>query len=644
MNNKMELNPSVNSIIFDNEVGFDIETTGLNPRTDKIVAFAVAGNKCRYVFQINKYSTNELKKIFRKLALVDITVAHNAKFDASFVYTNYGILLENLYCTMLASQILRNYPDRVSHSLINCLDGFIGVKEIDGWKKKLMQYSFIYHNVSDDLSPEQVEYVMGDVIHLLRLQHTQQSLIKAHGMKKVIELENMLIPVLIKMEIGGCLIDYKGWYKILGKWEGMRDASQVKLDSHLVNLSEEYPELKASRYTRKRSKEIVYQASLFSMSKRIINENKGNINYSSSPQIIDIFKKLDLELPCKRDGEVSVDENTLKTYLTEHPGSPISQFITDLIFYRRNDKLLSTYGEKFLSKLDHHNFIHTQYTQCRTATGRLSSYRPNLQNIPRGDLRNFFKARTGHKMITCDMNSAEVAIAADYSQEPLLLDSLLKGIDIHSELASISYSIIFGEPVTIINSEDKITIKDKKFKLVDLRTDHKNNLFAKFYKCGKGKIYQQMSKYINKFHPAKDRMGVAQKISKALDNAMPVLNNYLSGLITEAHNNGFLVGSFLGRKRWFSKDAYGECANFPIQNTNAEAMKMALIVVDGYLSRTGYGRIVMNIHDEIVCEVMDKYLEVARVKIEKIMGDCLSRFLTTIKGSAEAKIGEYWKK
>src|SRR5690606_24302005 len=134
------------------------------------------------------------------------------------------------------------------------------------------------------------------------------------------------------------------------------------------------------------------------------------------------------------------------------------------------------------------------------ATGRLSSKAPNLQNIPATDhvdkdVRRFFIARPGYKLITCDMNSAEIAIAADYSGEPLLLDSLVKGTDMHSELASISFSIIFGQPVIISKSIDPISINGIRFIPEQLRNAHKSVVFAKFYKAGAKRVYSVLAEY-----------------------------------------------------------------------------------------------------------------------------------------------------
>src|SRR5690606_33869846 len=121
---------------------------------------------------------------------------------------------------------------------------------------------------------------------------------------------------------------------------------------------------------------------------------------------------------------------------------------------------------------------------------------PNLQNIPSDKsgagsvLREYFIAPSGHKVITCDMSGAEIALAADFSKDDLLMKSLKEGTDMHSELASISASIIFGQPVKISKSKEPITIKGFTLTPQEFRDIHKSVTFSKFYKGGPKRIYE----------------------------------------------------------------------------------------------------------------------------------------------------------
>jgi DNA polymerase-1 len=124
---------------------------------------------------------------------------------------------------------------------------------------------------------------------------------------------------------------------------------------------------------------------------------------------------------------------------------------------------------------------------------------------------------------------------------------------------------------------------------------------------------------------------------------MPVLTVFLDKKIKEAQRNGFLRGKF-GRMRWMKEDVYGEAANYPIQNANAEAMKIALINIDKYLEEIGVGRIVLTVHDEVVVEVPDAQAEEASTQIEKLMGESLSYFMDHLIGGATSKVDKKWVK
>ncbi|KKN23844.1 hypothetical protein LCGC14_0901010, partial [marine sediment metagenome] len=502
-------------------VALDIETTGLNPRTDKVISIAIVTRDSEEVIDVAQIGKAEVRKKLSALREYDYIIAHNAKFDAAFIYTNFGILYDNLFCTMLASQIIKN-GNPFGHNLLNCLQEYCSIEETNKEHKKLMRYRYIHHKYGTPITDSMKEYVLSDTKYLIPLYEEEMKQISLLKMEKVIALENKLVPAIIKMEIHGCLVDRKGWYKMLGKWEGIREGYLKTLDKELVNLASTIPALAGGKYTRPRHTEVIFQGDLFGYSKRIKTESKGSINFSSSSQLINLIKRVDgIELE-------SVDEDSLQIYMNENPDTSLKKLINILLKYREYDKLLSTYGEKFLRKLDHNNYIHTNYSQCRTKTGRLASSSPNLQNIPGGDIRKFFIAAPGHQFITCDMDGAEISIAADFSGDPLLVSSIQDGIDMHSRLSSKSYSIIFGEDVTINNTEEELTVGKHTFKKVDLRKLHKNVTFAKFYKAGIERVYKTLSKYINLFHSGKkQRLSIASKVSKTIDNEMPVLTKSL---------------------------------------------------------------------------------------------------------------------
>lgn len=637
-------------------MGLDLETTGLYPWLGANIDLIALHNDfgISYVLEAEKYPISEIKGLL-DLIKHSLVIGHNIKFDCNFLLHHYGVSLENVFCTQIASQIVDNGRQKeLKFSLVDVCKRFIPASYvISKQDKKKLQESFVDPRIRAVLDrfralrEKQMLYAAEDVKWIIPLYDILSEKILDNGLQKIARLEFTLLPVLSRMEVRGAKIDKEGWKALVRHWEKEILEIEDALDRESVRLLG----ARNSVFEFQRRRTASVQGSLFSSATPTMVVNGRCVNYSAQPQVVELWREFGEDPPLDEQGTVSIGEESLQTYLTEHPESRLEKFIDLLLEYREVDKLISTYGYQFLEQLDENSRIHTSYTQTRTETGRLSSKEPNLQNIPSSEkefrnVRRFFVARPGYKIITCDMNSAEVAIAADYSGEELLIDSLLKGVDMHSMLASLSFSIIFNKEITIKNTDDEITIGHYTYKLSELRKKHKNVLFAKFYKGGAKRIYKVLSKYINRHCQPDQRLEVAKRISSALDQRLPALSHYLSSLIAKAQVSGYLTSDTLGRIRYLPKTAFGEAANYPIQGTNANALKIALIRLDREFANYGLGvaSILMNIHDEVVCEVREDVAEELAQKVQAIMGDSLSYFLSIVKGGATAKIGDHWQK
>jgi len=223
----------------------------------------------------------------------------------------------------------------------------------------------------------------------------------------------------------------------------------------------------------------------------------------------------------------------------------------------------------------------------------------------------------------------------------------------HSELATVSMNVILGDETFEISKNKKtVIVKGKDIVPQDFRDTHKSVTFSKLYKGGWKRIYGVLAKYINMFRPAHEREQVSKAISSAIDKAIPELSAYLDSCIKLANTPRlldeewccYLRTSKLGRIRFFKGDDYGEAANAPIQGTNAEACKLAMIWMFQYFEKMGWGRIVLSVHDELVCSVPRIHAEEARAKLEEVMIKSLGYFLDKIPSVADAKICEHWEK
>ena len=613
------LNPALISIELTSSLSLDLETSGVTAWKDKIRVIALMVGEQKYVLVPEYYSHDELTRFFKRVKdSKTLVVAHNAKFDCGFILCSYGVALSNIYCTMVASQVCGGGSMKYKHDLNSCLERELGIVRKED--KKEMQKSFLNGH---KLTAEQLAYASADTEYLLPLMDKLNIKATSMELEKVIKLEMALLPVLVDVETKGCLIDVDAWRNKLKEWE-------IKKKECVMKLDEEY--LK------------VYPYSLF-----------AKINYSSAKQVIDLFKQLNLPLPTKEEQKgkeviqkESADEPTLDSYLNEYPDSPLAGFILLLKEFREYDKLLSTYGESFLERIDSTGHIHTSYAQCSTTTGRLSSKSPNLQNIPSdkngegGIIRQYFIAPKGYKFITSDMAGAEIVIAADASKEQMLLKAIREGADMHSDLASISFSIIYGQPVKITKSEQPLQLGKYTIIPKEARDIHKSVTFSKFYKGGPKRVYQVLARYINQAVAPSKRMFVAKRISESIDAALPKLTKYLTGLIDKANEQGYLVTTKLGRRRYFDGNVYGEAANAPVQASNADAMKIAMINIFKKLGDKG--RIVLTVHDEVGVIVKEEYAEEIAKMVKAEMAQSLTWLLEELQGDSSVKIADHWEK
>jgi hypothetical protein len=222
------------------------------------------------------------------------------------------------------------------------------------------------------------------------------------------------------------------------------------------------------------------------------------------------------------------------------------------------------------------------------------------------------------------------------------VSSIVEGKDMHSVLASQTYSILAGCDVVINKDKTPITVRGLRIVPVRARDKHKSVTFSYFYLGGPGRVYSIMGDVVRALRP-NDIREACRAVHRGLADKMPVLTKFLKEKVNEANTVGYLRAGKLNRIRYF-KNAYGDAANNNIQLINAEAIKLAMVNMDRWLTQTGYGRLALNVHDQLVTSCKPEYSEIVGAKQADIMADSLSYFLTSIKGAAGYKITKYWEK
>lgn len=396
------------------------------------------------------------------------------------------------------------------------------------------------------------------------------------------EIEMPLVPILAEMELTGVAID-TDWL------------------SRLSDLLEE----------RIRVAEIeVYR----------LAGTEFNIGSPKQLQVI-LFDKLGLVATKKTKTGYSTDADTLAAL------APAHEIVGKILEYRELTKLKSTYVDA-LPKLINPGTgrVHTSLNQAVTATGRLSSSEPNLQNIPikteiGRQIRKAFIAAPGNLLIAADYSQIELRILAHVSRDPQLLRAFQEEVDIHTKTAT----KIFGVP------PDEVT--------PEMRRQAKTVNFAVIY---------GMSDY-----GLSRELGIPSSLAKQyIENYFreyPGVRSYASETLVQARAKGY-VESLLGRRRYipelnspnrqYREFAERAAVNMPIQGTAADIVKLAMIRVHHRLKQHGFrGRLIMQVHDELVFDVPEE--EVAQL-VPMIRQEMENAYALDVPLNVDIKVGKDW--
>jgi len=371
-----------------------------------------------------------------------------------------------------------------------------------------------------------------------------------------------LVPVLARMELKGVKVDKE-------KLEVMEKI----LDAKIKELEKEIYELAGEKF---------------------------NIN---SPKQLShvLFERLKLKPIKKTKTGFSTDVEVLAQLALEHP------LPEKILYYRQLTKLRSTYVQGLISMINPETKrIHTSFNQAVTATGRLSSSEPNLQNIPvRTELgkmiREAFIAENGYVILSADYSQIELRILAAFSKDEKLIDAFAKGEDIHTRTAC----EIFGV------SPNKVT--------PEMRRRAKTVNFGVIYGISPYGLSQELKIPVEE---------AAEYIHRYFER-YPKVRAYLDSIINEATEKGY-VTTLLGRRRFipelFSSNKTTKelgkryAINTPIQGSAADIIKLAMIKIDKLLQeKKSKSSMILQVHDELIFEIWEPELEEMKTAIKKIM-------------------------
>lgn len=574
-------------------VAVDTETTSLDYMQAELVgiSFAFAANDACYVpvahdypdapEQLDRqYVLNALKPILESASIKK--VGQHIKYDQN-VLANYDIDLKGVVCdTMLASYVLNSVATR--HDMDSLSLKYLGHKcisfeEIAGKGAKQLTFNQLDIDISGKYAAEDA-----DVTYRL-FETLTELLAREEKLTDILEtIETPLSRVISKMEQTGVLIDAQ----MLGQ-QGQTLATRI------LELEKQVHEMAGETFNLGSTKQLQH----------ILFEKMG----------LPVIKKTPKGAP-------STSEDVLQELANEYE---LPALITQ---YRGLTKLKNTYTDKLPKMINHRtNRVHTSYHQAVTATGRLSSSDPNLQNIPiRTDegrqVRQAFIPRPGYKIVAADYSQIELRIMAHLSRDEGLLKAFNQGKDIHTATAS----EIFSVPTDEVSTNQRRSAKAINFGLI-----YGMSAFglSKQLHISRHDAQQYMDTYFARYPGVLDYMEATRETAKSCGYVSTVFGRRLYLPDINASN---------GARR---KGAERAAINAPMQGTAADIIKKAMIDVAAWIDTLNDDSVsmIMQVHDELVFEIKEEHLVTRKDKICELMQQCVS---LSVPLEVEAGVGMNW--
>jgi len=509
-------------------------------------------------------------------------VGHNLKYD-SHVLANYGVTLNSIsddtmvksYC--LNSVVSRHNMDDLSEHYLNHLT--IHFADVAGKGKK----QITFNQVSLEKA---LPYACEDVIVTFELNNVLNNNIAQYPklVKLYYDLELPLIKTLVRMERNGVKLDVESLH-----------LQHEDISEQMSSLKSKAFEISGETFNLDSPKQI--QQILFS------DEGLGLKAIKKTPK-----------------GQPSTNEEALK--LIEHP-------LVDLILsYRTLTKLNSTYIEALPRQVNHKTTrLHTSYHQAVTATGRLSSSTPNLQNIPiRSELgariRGAFIANTGSVIVAADYSQIELRIMAHISKDEHLIAAFRDNKDVHTDTASMMFNI----PIEEVTKEHRRNAKAINFGLI-----YGMSAFglAKQINVSRTEAKQYIDSYFANY------TGVLEFMNNIRESAK------LQGYVETVMGRRLYLPQINAKNKMLQQHALRTAINAPMQGSSADIIKSAMLDVHQWIGQDNKDiQMIMQVHDELVFEVNSSKVDLFANKIQELMQNTYKLDIPLV---VDVGVGDSWQ-
>ncbi|MCK5021362.1 MAG: hypothetical protein KAS32_30400 [Candidatus Peribacteraceae bacterium] len=561
----------------------DTETTGLDPYTCRLLLLQIATPDCCYILNCGKIRADIWNSVLESKDILKL--AQYASFDYKILKVHAKVSMRPMFCTMIAERLI-TVGKQFKVSLQYMASKYLGL-DLD--KEIRKAFIGVYR---DKFSRAELMYAANDALILFEIYDRQIDSLQKDDLVPVALLEfNTIVPI-SEMELNGCLIDKSKWRALLRVAGKNRDAVEEQIKEKLSP--------------------VCNQLSIF---------GDCTINISSQKQLLIHLRRLGIDIE-------DTSNDTLKK--VNHP-------VTNLVRkWRSWEKICTSYGEKFLSKINEKTGrLHARFNQVRADTGRTSSSKPNLQQIPGYDpddsmsldFRSCFIASLGYDIVGADYSQQELRILAEVSQDKNFLDAYLNDEDIHTKTACLVYN----------KKPEEVTKKERlKTKVTNFTISYGGSAYT-------------IAKRLN---ISEDE---AISIVDGYFKAYPGVKNYIVESGNFAVEHGYSV-SISGRRRYYDVPSISDLdykkkiaaikrkgSNMKIQGSAADVSKQALCNFFYAAEKVDYDvRLIMFVHDEIILEVEEEHAEEAARLLEKSMVSGFAGFFKQIPMKVDAEVSKHW--
>tara|TARA_B000000557_G_scaffold84023_1_gene67379 strand:+ start:39 stop:1892 length:1854 start_codon:yes stop_codon:yes gene_type:complete len=584
-------------------LGVDTETEGFDFTCKKLIMFQIGDRERQYVIDTRVVDISPLKEVLESDKI--IKVLHNAKFDYKFIKKWAGISLEEIYDTFLVERVLHCGKQDHGYSLARCTERYLNQVLDKETRNKFIGLKGQPYTV------DQITYGANDVVYLLDIREKQLALLRNFELEQVARLENKVVKVFSEIEYEGLNIDEDKWTAMAEQNVKLAYEQELKLDDIVLA----HPLLQHYR--------VPVQVDMFAAMDEV---RKTHIKWSSPLQILELFQNL---VPNLED----VNGKKLNKHRYKHP------LIDEYIRYKERTKLANAYGTKFFNYVNCDGKVHTNFSQILD-TGRVSSSKPNMQQIPSDNtFRNCFTAPEGWVFVSSDYSSQELNVIAYGSQDPVWLEALEKGLDLHGVCADLVF-------------EDKWRSADADAKK-KLRTQIKAINFGLAYGMGPFKLADTLQ--ISKAE--------AEDLIEKYFTEFPNIRDFLTKLGTFGTRNGYITTfAPFKRRRWFDTwfpkiwndrskmQEFGSIEraskNTPIQGSSADMTKLALIYIHREIEESWSDsvKIVMTVHDQIDTICKEEVADAWSIKMTELMEKAAKIIIPNGLLKADTNISQTWEK